>query len=290
MGLIHPSGPAFAYWSDNLGTVGASGTAFGTGLTLGFSNADGPVTQTLPALAHDCEYLVLGFAGWAVGGRNTSSLLDVMIDPAGGTNWSVLISDLLVGFCSAPNFTLGTTAGLPLQYHFPLWIPAGTSIGVRARCADNGVGYSGDPRVVAFAAGGNRNPASWWCGQKVETVGTFDAGNSIGQSHTPGDSGVFSGWANLGAPVGGRSGAVQWAAQGTMNNSASARMYHFEFSAGGTRIGPTLLKGFSTGEAGAQISSGPIFCDLPAGAQFRVRGACGTTAAQAIDVAGYAVQ
>jgi hypothetical protein len=49
-----------------------------------------------------------------------------------------------------------------------------------------------------MAMGGNANPASWWCGQRVSAIGV-DAANSRGTSHTPAAGLTVSGAANNGS-------------------------------------------------------------------------------------------
>lgn len=288
MSLIHP-GPSWAHWSDNLGAAPSSdGLTFGTGVTAGASNTDGSAATLLSALAHDCEYLVLGLSGFGQTGANSSALLDLMIDPAGGTDWSELIADLLAGYTHPFDWDSGSAGvGVPRMYHFPLWIPAGASIGARARTAHTAA-ITG--RVVAYGAGGNRNPASWWCGQKVETVGTFNAAASIGQAHTPGASGAFSSWTSLGSATGADTGAVQWAVQGEMDASATGRVYHFEFGAGSNRIGPRFMVGVTGAESSARFSPGPVFAQIPSGTQLQLRAACGAASPQPLDCAAYVVQ
>ena len=289
MGLITP-GPSWAHWSDNLSVVSANGQDYGTGVTAGNSNADGSSVGILSSLAHDCEYLVLGITGFGASSINSSTLLDILIDPAGGTTWdsTPLISDLLAGYTAALDLDASSNIfGVSLMYHFPLWIPAGASIGARARTAHTS-DLSG--RIVAYAAGGNRNPASWWCGQKVETVGTFNTGASIGQAHTPGASGAYSSWADLGSALGADGGAVQWAVQGTGASASSGRTYRFEFGAGSAQIGPCIFKGLSLAEVATHFFPGPVFYNFPSGTQLQVRAACGGTSPQAIDCAAYIVQ
>lgn len=184
MGLI-TQGPAFARWSDNLRFASPDGfVGVGSAVIPGLSNADGSAATLLPALAHDCEYLVLAISGFQLSGTDGSALLDILVDPAGGTSWTEKISDLLCGYTGAIDYDASAIPSIPLMYHFPLWLPAGASIGALAR-ASNGSAFANAPRVVAFAAGGNKNPASWWCGQKVETVGTMSPSTSRGQTHTP---------------------------------------------------------------------------------------------------------
>lgn len=200
MGLILPNGPAFAHWSDNIALPTGDGLDYGASLVPGTSNADGSAVTLLPALAHDCEYLVLGISGFALAGSNSSALMDILVDPAGGTSWSEVISDLLCGYSATADWdgTTGGPTGVPLMYHFPIWLPAGASIGALARC-NHGSAFANPPRVVVYAAGGNKNPASWWCGQKVETVGTMDPSNSRGQNIGAGSSIAISGAADNGS-------------------------------------------------------------------------------------------
>lgn len=199
MGLILPDGPSFAHWSDNLALPSGDGLDYGTSLIPGTSNSDGSAVTVLPALAHDCEYLVLGVAGFSVSGGNGSALMDLLVDPGGGTSWSEMITDLLCGYTAVADYDGSTPPpSAPLMYHFPIWLPAGTSIGALARCARSS-SFAASPRIIAYAAGGNRNPASWWCGQKVETVGTMDPSNSRGQAVTPVSAVSVSGAADNGS-------------------------------------------------------------------------------------------
>lgn len=295
MGLILPSGPSFAHWSDNL-VASADGLDYGTGVAVGASaNAAGTAVTLLSALAHDCEYLVLGVSGYSGSGVNGSTLVDILIDPAGGTSWSDLISDLLCGFTAFMELDGSGALGAPLMYHFPIWLKAGTSIGAVAQGTFlNGSSVftapANTPRIVAYAAGGNKNPASWWCGQKVETVGTLDTANSRGQAHTAGASGAFSSWTSLGSAIGARAGALQYGVQGPGSSSASGKVYRFEFGAGSNQIGPCLYKGLGGLEVSTSFFPGPVFCDIAAGTQMQVRAACGTTSPQALDCAAYLVQ
>jgi len=207
MALMIPNGPCFAHWSDNFALTGDSGgsapndnnNGFGAAITCGASSADGTAVTVMPALAHDCEYLWLGVSGTSITtGNANAALMDLLIDPAGGVNWTSIIDDLMVGFASGTStqFT-GSGSSMPLEYHFPLWLPAGASIGARIRMQSATVPTV--TRVMAQVCGGNKNPASWWCGQKVETVGTMDPSNSLGQLHSPAAPIAITGAANNGS-------------------------------------------------------------------------------------------
>ncbi len=291
MGLILPAGPSFAHWTHNLTDV-SSGTAYGTALTMGVSGADGSAATLLSALSHDVEYLVLTFMGFGQFGQNGSTLFDLLIDPAGGTSWSSLIDDLIIGYGGAADFASASNGSyIPSKtLCFPLWIPAGASLGMRARYAGSSA-PSATPRVVVMAAGGNKNPASWWCGQKVETIGVTASTSCVGTSVTPGSSGSFGSWTNLGSATSGRAGAVQWMVQGPGGTSITpASAYCYEFGAGSTRIGPPVYLGGHTQENTLVFPTGPIFCDIPSGTQLQAKGAASASSPQAFDCAAYLVQ
>ncbi len=285
MGLIQPSGPSWAYCTHNLPSD-VDATDLGATCTPGTSNSDGTAVALFSsALAHDVEYLRLGLNVTAGLSANNDILLTVLIDPAGGTNWSTLIPDLVSGPLGGVLLSGSSPAGWAGAYDFPLWIPAGASLGVRARTAHT---TAQTIKVAAFALGGNRNPASWWCGQRVTAVGS-NPSISAGTSHTPGASGAFSSWADLGSPLTFGCGALQWGVAGEGDSSYLQASYQFEFGVGAERIGPPLFRHLTSLEAGFWLPTGPVFRTLPAGAQLQVRGTCDGGSPQSLSVAAYAV-
>lgn len=281
MGLITKP-PSWGHCTTNISGTPSNTTMTNTAVTAGASNANGTAVSLLAAVDHDIEFLVISAYNFQLTASNGSTMLDILIDPAGGSSWASapLISNLLAG-C-----TINSSNGaMPMVYFFPIWVKSGTSIGCQARTAHT-VGIAGKISIYAF--GGNANPGSWWCGSSVEGIGT-SAGTSQGTNHTAGNSGAFSAWTNLGSPLSKPCGALQYGIQGTnTDTTTTAAGYHFEFGVGSTRVGPTLYRSTNTTEAGAQAIAGPIFSALPAGTQFQVRGTCSGTA-EAIDVAIYAV-
>src|SRR5215211_2854506 len=140
MGLMIP------YWgwanaSSNI--TGTPATTEGTLVTGGSANTDGSTVTLLSALGHDCELLEIGSHTSSANAANTSALLDIMIDPAGGTSWATtpLISDLLTGYTGS---LTATGPGIVRWFYFPIWIKSGTSIGARVRSAT----ASGAQRVL----------------------------------------------------------------------------------------------------------------------------------------------
>lgn len=255
----------------------------GTQFTSGAANADGTAVSMLSALTHDVEYLRLIIGGETITSANLDNtcLVSILIDPAGGTSWATLISSLLVA-------TVDVGSGTPpgVAFDFPLWIPAGASIGVQARSA-----VAATPpvlRCIAQAYGGNSNPASWWAGQRVTAIG-IDAANSRGTTHTPGNTGAFSSWANLGSALGADAGAMQWAVSGPFNIATwTALIYEMQFGVSDIMIGAPVMHATAITEQAWMMPTGLIFRSIPSGSQIRVRGTC-SSAAVAQGVAAYAV-
>lgn len=273
--------PSWGHCTTNI--TGTPTANAGTQVTAGANNADGSSAALLTNVSHDVEFLVIGFHSYNISTGNGSTLVDILIDPAGGSSWSTdpVINDLLAGQ------TLGTGNALPVTwwYFFPLWLKSGCSIGARARTAHTAT-IAG--RVIVCAYGGNANPASWWCGQSVESV-AITAASSKGTDHTAGNTGAYSAWTNLGSTLSKPCGALQFGVHGTNSDTTQAsNAYFFEFGVGSTRIGPPIIRCTNTSEAGWVSPSGPIFCALPSGTQLQVRGSCSGTA-EVIDVAAYAV-
>lgn len=286
MGLILPGGPSWAHYSHNL-TNTITGTTFGTQVASGTSSADGSAVTLLSALSHDVEYLKLTLGTSATSATENNALMDILIDPAGGTSWSVLIPSLAVAGLYQIALATSAPSGPSGGYDFPIWIPAGASIGAQAR---NAGGTLQTFSVLAMAQGGNANPASWWCGQRVSAIG-IDAANSRGTSHAPGaTANVFSSWADFGSPLGEACGALQWAVMGELTGSAwTSRQYEFEFGVGGVRFGAPFMRAITGSENGFWIPTGPIFKRLPAGAQLQCRGKASANSSVATSVAAWAV-
>jgi hypothetical protein len=182
MGLILPGSPGWAHCTSNIS--GTPSTTPGTAVTASATaNTDGTSVSLLTALSHDVEYLIIGVHGFGASTNNTSALLDILVDPAGGTSWlsTPIINDLLVGYTGAIGVSGVTIAPVTRWYHFPLWIKSGASIGARVRCATG----SQAGRVIVHAFGGNASPSSWWCGQFVTEI-AINAGTSKGTDHTAG--------------------------------------------------------------------------------------------------------
>lgn len=266
--------PPFYFASTTTNVSGTpAGGSLGTAVTSSATdNTDGTAVTALSALAHDVHYLVIGITGSAVNTFITSSLLDVLVDPAGGTSWSALIDDLIFGF--TPPLAAGVT-GHHVWYHFPIYIKSGTSIGLRCRTKNDG----GPPinYCVIYAHGNPSRPSMWWCGQGVESLG-INASVSEGTSVTAGNSGSFGSWTTIGTSTY-RYGSVQYGSQSAQ--ALTAVGYYWQIGYGSTKLpgSPTMYTSNSTSEFIAHTGfNQPIWCDVPASTTWQARGTCSGTA------------
>lgn len=275
------------YWcnySDNHGTTNSS--QCGTTVTAGANSADSTAVTLMAALGHDVHRLGITVSGFSLSTANGSTLMDILIDPAGGTAWVSLIDDLLVGFTSIINTG---QSGPTLCFEFPIFIPAGASIGARARTAHTADLATG--RVAVECYGNPSRPEMWWYGRKVETLGVT-AGSSIGTSVTPGVSGAFGSWTSIGSATSGRYGAVQFSLQGPGAAVTATMGNHFEIGYGSNRLPglPNIHQSMSTLEVNFHTASGTLMpCDIPSGTQMQMRIACSIGTAQVMQGAIYGV-
>lgn len=185
--LLSPglSGYGFAY--DNWGANPASGA--GTSVTPGASNAEGSWTQIASAanIARDTYWILLTVSGGATSGSQKDHLLDIGVDPAGGTSYTAQISNIICGYTAGLNVAPGART-----YMVPLYIKAGSTVAVRAQ-GNNAT--AGTLRVQAKFLGDPVNPENVPIGQYSETIGTIT--NSGGVSFTPGNAADGT-WVSLG--------------------------------------------------------------------------------------------
>lgn len=257
------SPPVFSYCSDNYAATPV--TVPGTLWTAGASGSDGTAVTCLSALAHDVHFLRVRIGGIATAGADHNAAADLLVDPAGGSSWSPLINDLVCGFTTAV-----LTAGFSWGYEFPIFIKAGTSVGFRGKTTHSADGTGGVVLIEAF--GEPANPAMWWCGSGVETLGIADA---KGTAITPADSGGAGTWTSVGSTTTQHYKTIQLGINGSDSNSLAVA-YHFEMGAGSQKI-PGSSKvhlTLNTSETGPHHNMGVVGCNIPIGTQMQVRGTC----------------
>lgn len=258
------------YFADETDNITATITC--TQCTSGASvNTDGSWASLLGALAHDVHYLTLAFQGNISGAATIGcALVDIGADPAGGTNYSEIISDLLV----SSNAQGATHKPYQYGFAFPLYIKSGSTLGVRARAAV----ASRVLNVRVWAFGNPTHPEMWWCGSNVETLGATPA-SSRGTTITPGVSSAWGSWTNIpsSGTTSGRYGAIQ-VGYGGENTTAMQLQYSY------VRVGYSNadlpgcpywhIESNTSEQAFFQVAGQPIWCDIPVGTQMQAAAAC----------------
>lgn len=194
--------------------------------------------------------------------------LDLGLDRAGGTSYTAKISDILCGASAA------WATGLGYNYYFPLFIKAGTSVGVCGQGIETGTF-----RVWAKFFGRPARPDLIRTGQWAETVGTPSGAGGV--SFTPGNSSSEGAWASLGTTT---RNCWWWQLSAQINNSTITALAYFLDLAWGTASNKHMIQenillavpgtaetiNLWNGEDGAE--------DVPVGSTLYVRGTCSGTA------------
>lgn len=177
----------FGWQVDNFGTT-YTDAGFGTSVTASSNvNVKGTPVSLIAGASVTQDVYGIGIMG--VGGNATGTIIrllgDLLIDPSGGTTWSVAIANLLF---NSPSLVMGG-----YNYHFPLYLKNGTSIGFRtqsnvaSQVMRVGIRLYGKPTREELVKAGS----------KVETFGAVTASTS-GTTITPGTGAMGSWTASLG--------------------------------------------------------------------------------------------
>ena len=182
-----PAGNQWGYRTSNCETPTVT---FGTSIPgNATANTVGAWTSCITSIAFDIYAIQITITDNNTNATARSSVLDVGIDPAGGTSYTAIISDLIGS--QAGGSSLGGMA-----YYFPLYIKAGARIG--ARTTQNVA--SATCRVMIRVYGKPSRPDLIQWGTKVITVGTKETASS-GQALTAGNTNAESAYISLGVPT-----------------------------------------------------------------------------------------
>lgn len=176
-------------WSTDSFGANMYDDGFGTSLaTGGVANTKTSVISVMSALAEDAYFLWFGFCGSGSSAASSRFLVDVYFDPAGGTSWeaSPRIANL---FLHQPDYFTGMQ-----QYAFPLFVKAGTSIGMASQSQNT----TQSLRASVMAFGKPSRPELVRCGSKVTTFGANSSGATAGTTIAPGNATWGSYTASLG--------------------------------------------------------------------------------------------
>lgn len=267
--LARPRASATFWRYDNWGSNPAS--TIGTSVTPGASNTLGSWTQLASSanIANEVGALYLQIHSGNTAAAAKPQLLDIGIDPAGGTSYTAIISNMQIGM--AP----GLTAAGAREHFFPIHIPAGASVAARIRGAN---ATAGTVRVAARFYGRGSNGLALPCGAFTETLGE-DTATSLGTTVTPGNAADGS-WADLGAT----SRDMWWWQLGycVNNGTVTAEYTYLEVAFGDASNKTsifTVMHGGTTNEtcglaAQTQLLWHVAYCPVKAGEHIYVRGRC----------------
>ena len=187
MGRLTTRHSEFQAYQQNYSAPGWSSTSF----TPGTTNAKGSWTDLFGGLVSDDSFgLWLSFFQ-QVPGAYCTALADIGIDRSGGTSYSVLIPNL--GFADA--YPLRSIENCGFYYYFPVFIPAGSRLAVRAQQSQ---GTAVAARCDAVLMQKPSHPEYLKYGSYVDAVGV-DTANSRGTVLTAGSGQTKGAWHSLGA-------------------------------------------------------------------------------------------
>lgn len=259
---------AFNWTYDNWGANPSS--TIGTSVTPGASNSEGSWTQVASSanIANDAYWMYLQAHTGATSAAAKNQLLDIGVDPAGGTSYTAVISDLQVGQSPA------LSAAGAREHVFPFFIKAGSSVAVRIQGSN---ATAGTVRVAVRFYGLPTRPEVVPVGSYSQTFGTIT--NSNGQSFTPGNAADGS-WVDLGSV----SKPLWWFQMGYAidNGTVTAEYTYIEVAWGDGSNKHSMFKvmhGGTTSEtcglaAQTQMLSCAAYNPVPAGANIYLRGRC----------------
>ena len=279
MSLFVP-GPNVWGWSFDSRTDRPSATD-GTSTTPG-NNSKGSYSSAIVSsanMAFDAWWIEVFISSGAGSAAARDTLVDIGMDPAGGTSYSVLIPDLL-GSSSAPYATFGGHS-----YAFPLHVPAGAQLAARSS-VNNATG--GTPRVAIAVYGAPSNPEMCWKGRSVQALG-ITSGSSAGTSITSGTTSDGS-WTSLGTLT---DDAHYFECGFGISNSAMAALgYHLDVGCGVSTGDVVVIQDCCASTTAAEqvtkFSRGR-FADIAEGLNVYGRMQCSGTADTGLSMAAYAV-
>lgn len=172
--LFVPNGPDFSFQYGGL-SVGPNNNGVGTNLNSAGVGSYGAYTTVVSAgnVTEDCYGIYINLN--TIASRTSMPLLaTVGIDPAGGTSFTDIIKDVSGAQATANLYDIGGHG-----YYFPVFIPAGSTIGIKT-AGRTGISSS-SAQIFGFVQlfGAPRSPEAVKVGQNVQSYGT-DLTNAMG--------------------------------------------------------------------------------------------------------------
>ena len=178
--------PSVSHFNWSAGALGYGDATQGVSVP---AHADphtkGADTAVVSAIAEDCYAMAILISGGSTITTVRRQLTDILIDPAGGTSWSVLINNLI---SNSPAISTGFSGW---WYKFPIFLKAGTAIGARTQDVVGGSTL----RVGVRVYGRPSRPERYNVGTKVQTLGA-DTSTTSGTAFTPGATGSMGSYSS----------------------------------------------------------------------------------------------
>lgn len=282
-GLWVPSGANAYNWSFSSVSATRPAAALGTTVTPA-QNAKGSYVEVLSSanLSRDVYGLLINVNSNSASAAARDTIMDVGVDPAGGTSYSVLIANLLVS-CAAP-YNIGNGG---VWYFFPIWVKSGSSVAVRSSVNNATVGTH---RCFMVALGSPRDRRQIKVGTYVEAIG-ITAASSSGTAVTAGTTSEGA-WTSLGTTA-----RASWFWQfgfGVNDSTMSALAYHCDLGIGDASNKAIVIENaLVTTTSSEQLNNMPTTADCvkpaPSGITVYGRAQCSGTADASLSMAGYAL-
>ena len=244
--------------------IAATGTTTpGTSVTTGATaTTKGTPAELITSTPFDSYWITILASEYGSAAAAAQGAMDILI---GAATEEVLIPNLLFGH--AGRYSSAIDVG-PKRWDFPLYIPAGQRIAVRAAGARTSTAF----RVAVFLYGGNGYPP-FRTGSKVTTygMGTIPRGTTI----TPGASGAAGSFTQITASTTEDHFAFVPSFQVATATVVNNRAFTVEMGIGAATeevIGLPYLFATDTGECmQGPTNSFPVFADVPSGTRLAMR-------------------
>jgi len=252
-------------WVPQKGVVrhGSSGIVQVT--TGASSGTKGSVVELIASTSFDAYWVLVYVRNYANAGSASEGAMDILI---GAATESILIPDLLVGYCGA-----STNGFAGKSWLFPLYVPAGSRLSARAAGARTSTNIA--TRINLY--GGLGLPQT-----RVGTrVTTYGVSVPNGTTITPGESSAEGSWAQIVASTSEDHfcfvPSFQLQADSTINN----RAYEVEIGIGAATeeaIGPDFIFGTDSSEnMFGPANQFPVFAEVLVGTRLVMRASNSST-------------
>jgi hypothetical protein len=266
-----------------ISTPGVALTAGAVGVKGAWTNIS--TYNSVNTLDVECHFVTLEMHGRPTSTLSNAQLVDIGVDPAGGSSPTLVASNIAVG----QSAYFADTEGVQVRAELPLCIPAGASVFARTAFSPNAANSAA---LIAAYFGAPSRPEAVWSGQFCESIGIANDGsvptNCDATPVTPGNSGSWTG--SIGTAAG------DWHELGTaaqnlrhislfpqIRNATMAALHYFwELGIGdGATVVPIIKKIRASTTSSERVvwkgRQGGAFFDIPAGTKIYARANCSGT-------------